>query len=186
MRLFNLLHEKLFWNGIYSRFIKPFLKKRFGFFGSSQISGFLIIKKTPALLSNFWRGFTKRSYGAAPVWEDADAKRCGSTTDKYSTKAGFDAGVTVLMGSAPFATAHTGTLIHDPELHIFLATIRCHDANSEIYSVTICREMITVASTRTMRSSQRSKLGRTAIRRSPDPAPAEIEKGEKRPLQAGS
>ena len=89
---------------------------------------------------------TRRSYGALLVWEDAEAKRCGSTTDKYSTKAGFDAGVAVRMGSAPCATAHAGTIIHDPELDTFPATIRCHDANSEIYSVTICREMITVAS----------------------------------------
>ena len=89
---------------------------------------------------------TKRSHGAALVQKNAEAKRCGSTTDKYSTKAGFDTGVAVLMGSAPCATAHAGTIIHDPELDTFPATIRCHDANSEIYSVTASREMITVAS----------------------------------------
>ncbi|MFA7304313.1 MAG: hypothetical protein WC015_07385, partial [Methanoregula sp.] len=58
----------------------------------------------------------------------------------------FDAGVAVRMGSAPCATAHAGTLIHEPGRDTFSATIRCHDANSEIYSVTISREMITVAS----------------------------------------
>jgi len=89
---------------------------------------------------------TKRSYGAALVWEDAEAKRCGSTTEKYSTKAGFDAGVTVLMGSVPLATAHAGTCIHDPELDTFSATLRCHDANGELYSVTVARESVTVSS----------------------------------------
>jgi hypothetical protein len=89
---------------------------------------------------------TKRSYGAALVWEDEDAKRVGVTSDKYSTKAGFDAGVAVLMGSAPLATAHVGTCIHDPELDTYSATIRCHDANGELYTVTVTREMISVAS----------------------------------------
>jgi len=68
---------------------------------------------------------TKRSYGAALIWKNAEAKRCGSTSDKYSTKAGFDAGVAVLMGSAPCATAHAGTIIHDPERDTFSAPFRC-------------------------------------------------------------
>jgi len=88
----------------------------------------------------------RRSYGAALVWEDAEAKRCGSTNDKYETHAGFDAGVAVLMGSAPFATAHAGTLIHDPELDTFSATIRCHDSNGELYNVTLTRETMSVSS----------------------------------------
>jgi len=50
------------------------------------------------------------------------------------------------MGSAPCATAHSGTIIHDPERDTFSAKIRCHDAKSEIYSVTISYEMITVVS----------------------------------------
>jgi len=89
---------------------------------------------------------TKRSYGVALVWENAEAKRCGSTTEKYETHAGFDAGVAILMGSAPLATAHAGTCIHDPELDTFSATIRCHDANGELYTVTVARETITVTS----------------------------------------
>ncbi|MFA5376264.1 MAG: hypothetical protein WC455_11020 [Dehalococcoidia bacterium] len=89
---------------------------------------------------------TKRSYGAALVWENAEAKRCGSTTDKYETHAGFDAGVAILMGSAPFAAAHVGTIIHDPETDSYSATIRCHDANGELYNVTLTRETMTVSS----------------------------------------
>jgi len=89
---------------------------------------------------------TKRSYGARLVWEDNDAKNAGITTDKYNTKNGFNAGVAVIMANAPLATAHAGTCIHDPDLDTFTATIRCHDANGEIYYVGLTREQISVTS----------------------------------------
>ncbi|GAB6286526.1 MAG: hypothetical protein STSR0009_27270 [Methanoregula sp.] len=46
------------------------------------------------------------------------------------------------MASAPLATAHTGTIIHDPELDGFSATLRCHDPNGEIYAVNFTRDRL--------------------------------------------
>ena len=89
---------------------------------------------------------TKRSYGARLVWEDTDAKNVGNTTEKYSTKAGFNAGVALIMANAQLATHHGGTCIHDPDLDTYSATIRCHDANGEIYNVTVSRDHIDVTS----------------------------------------
>ena len=89
---------------------------------------------------------TKRSYGARLVWEDTDAKNVGNTTEKYSTKAGFNAGIAIIMASAPLATAHTGTAIHDPDNDTFSATLRCHDANGELYYVNFSRDRISVTS----------------------------------------
>ncbi len=89
---------------------------------------------------------TKRAYGASLVWEDAEAKKRGTTTEKYDTPAGFNAGVAIIMASAPLATQHGGTCIHDPDLDTYSATIRCHDANSEVYTVTVSRDHIDVTS----------------------------------------
>ena len=89
---------------------------------------------------------TKRSYGARLVWEDNDAKNVGSTTEKYSTMIGFNAGSAVIMASAPLATAHTGTAIHDPDNDTFSATLRCHDPSGEIYYVNFARDRISVTS----------------------------------------
>ena len=89
---------------------------------------------------------TKRSYGARLVWEDVDAKNVGTTTEKYGTKAGFAAGVAIIMASAPLATQHGGTCIHDPDIDTYSATIRCHDANGEIYYVNMSRDHIDVTS----------------------------------------
>ena len=89
---------------------------------------------------------TNETYTARLVYEDVDAKNVGTSTEKYNTIAGFAAGVAVLMGSAPLATAHGGTTIHDPEVDTYSATIRCHDANGELYYVNISRDRISVTS----------------------------------------
>ena len=89
---------------------------------------------------------TKRSYGSRLMWEDTDAKNVGSTTEKYSTKIGFNAGCAVIMANAPLATAHVGTATHDPDLDTYSATLRCHDTNGEVYTVTVSRDHIDVTS----------------------------------------
>ncbi|MCX6689551.1 MAG: hypothetical protein NTZ39_07685 [Methanoregula sp.] len=89
---------------------------------------------------------TKRSYGARLVWEDAEAKNVGNTTERYDTSAGFNAGVAIIMESAPLATQHGGTCSHDPDLDTYSATLRCHDANGELYTVTVSRDHIDVSS----------------------------------------
>jgi hypothetical protein len=89
---------------------------------------------------------TKESYTARLVYEDVDAKTVGSTSERYSTIAGFNTGVAVLMASAPLATAHAGTAIHDPDLDGYSATLRCHDPNGEIYYVNFARDRISVTS----------------------------------------
>jgi len=89
---------------------------------------------------------TKESYTARLVYEDTNAINVGSTSERYNTIAGFNAGVAVLMASAPLATAHTGTAIHDPELDGYSATLRCHDPNGEIYYVNFARDRMSVTS----------------------------------------
>ena len=89
---------------------------------------------------------TKRSFGSRLVWEDNDAKNVGSTTEKYSTKIGFNAGSAVIMANAPLATAHTGTAIHDPDKDTFSATLRCHDPNGEIFYVNFACDRLSVTS----------------------------------------
>ncbi len=89
---------------------------------------------------------TKESYTARLVYENEDAKNVGSTSERYNTIAGFNAGVAVIMASAPLATAHTGTAIHDPEIDGYSATLRCHDPNGEIYYVNFARDRLSVTS----------------------------------------
>ena len=66
--------------------------------------------------------------------------------DRYNSIAGFAAGVAILMANAPLATAHGGTAIHDPDEDSYSATLKCHDANGELYFVNFSRDRMIVAS----------------------------------------
>ena len=89
---------------------------------------------------------TNESYAARLVYEDVDAKNVGTSSERYNTIAGFNAGVAIIMANAPIATAHGGTANHDPDVDSYSATLRCHDANGEIYYVNFARDRISVTS----------------------------------------
>jgi hypothetical protein len=42
--------------------------------------------------------------------------------------------------------AHAGVPVHDAESDSFSATLRCHDANGELYNLTFSRDRITLQS----------------------------------------
>ncbi|MFA7302879.1 MAG: hypothetical protein WC015_00085, partial [Methanoregula sp.] len=74
------------------------------------------------------------------------AKNVGTSTEKYNTIAGFNAGIALLMADTDLATAHGGTIIHDPEEDSYSATLKCHDANGELYFVNFARDQLSVSS----------------------------------------
>jgi hypothetical protein len=89
---------------------------------------------------------TKETYTARLVYEDSNAINVGSTVEKYNTIAGFNTGVAIIMASAPLATQHGGTCSHDPDKDTYSTTLRCHDANGEIYYVNFARDRLSVTS----------------------------------------
>jgi hypothetical protein len=89
---------------------------------------------------------TRESYTAKLVYEDVDAKTVGIASHRFNTIAGFNAGVTALLAAADVTTAHTGTALHDAENDAFSATLKCHDANGELYMVNFSRDRVTLTS----------------------------------------
>ena len=89
---------------------------------------------------------TKETYTARIVYEDTNAKNVGTSVEKYNTIAGLNTGVAIIMANAPLATAHGGTATHDPDEDSYSATLKCHDANGELYMVNFSRERMTVTS----------------------------------------
>ncbi len=89
---------------------------------------------------------TRESYTARVVYEDGSAKNVGNASHRFSTLAGFNAGVTALLAAADVTTAHAGTAIHDPGNDSFTATLRCHDANGELYMLNFSRDQVTLTS----------------------------------------
>jgi hypothetical protein len=80
------------------------------------------------------------------VYEDGNAVTIGNASHKFNTIAGFNAGVTALLAATAVTTAHTGTALHDAENDTFSATLRCHDANGELYNLTFSRDRVTLNS----------------------------------------
>ena len=89
---------------------------------------------------------TKENYVAKVVYLDGNGKSVGTDSCKFSSIAGFNAGATALLGSAPLATAHGGTAVRDPDHETYSATLRCRDPNGELYMVTIARDRVNLTS----------------------------------------
>jgi hypothetical protein len=89
---------------------------------------------------------TKENYVVKVVYQDEDAKTVGNDSAKFNTIAGFNAGATALLASTPLTSAHTGTPVRDSENETYSATLRCHDANGEVYMVTFGRSSVSLTS----------------------------------------
>jgi len=89
---------------------------------------------------------TRENYTAKMVYEDVDAVTIGTGSHRFNTIAGFNAGVTALLAAADVTTAHGGSALHDAENDTFSATIRCHDANGELYMLNFSRNRVSLTS----------------------------------------
>lgn len=88
----------------------------------------------------------REAYTVRVVYQDALAKSVGTDSSRFSTIAGFTAGATALMGSAPLTAAHNGTPVRDLAAETYSATLNCRDPNGELYMVTISRGRLTLTS----------------------------------------
>jgi hypothetical protein len=89
---------------------------------------------------------TKEAYTAKFVYQDLEAKTVGTGSHKFDTLAKFNAGVTAVLAAAAVSTAHGGTVVHDLGKDGFSATLKCHDANGELYMVNFSRDRVTITS----------------------------------------
>jgi len=51
-----------------------------------------------------------------------------------------------MLANAANNIAHGGTAIHDPDAYSYSATLKCHDANGELYMVNFSRDRVTITS----------------------------------------
>ncbi|HON81877.1 MAG TPA: hypothetical protein PLN56_06440 [Methanoregulaceae archaeon] len=89
---------------------------------------------------------SREGYTARIEYENAEAKVVGSVTARAPTVAAFNAAVTAIAADTALATAIGGDAIHVSDEDSFSATLKCHDANGEIYYVAFGREQVRVTS----------------------------------------
>jgi hypothetical protein len=89
---------------------------------------------------------TKEYYVAKVVYQDNEANTVGNEAGRFNTIAGFNAGATAILGNAALTAAHGGTPVRDTDNETYSATVKCHDANGEIYMVTFSRDSVGLTS----------------------------------------
>jgi len=89
---------------------------------------------------------TKENYVTKIVYLDGNAKSVGTNSGKYNSIAGFNAGASALLASAPLTAAYGGTPARDPDHETYSATLKCRDPNGEIYLVTFARDRVSLTS----------------------------------------
>jgi len=89
---------------------------------------------------------SKESYTARFVYQDGDAKTVGRCAASYNTATGYTAGISAVLANSADNTAHAGSPVHDAASDSFSATLKCQDANGELYFVNISRQQVTLSS----------------------------------------
>ena len=89
---------------------------------------------------------TREAYTAKIQYQDNEGNVVGYLTDRYASYAAYTAGAAALLAATPVTAAHGGIPARDFEKETFSATLKCHDANGEVYNVHISRDKIIISS----------------------------------------
>jgi len=89
---------------------------------------------------------SKQGYTSRILYQDGTAKTVALVTVRAPTIAAFTAVANHIVANAQLATDLGGTPVRDTGGEKFAATLRCHDANGEIYFVNFSRDLVTLTS----------------------------------------
>ena len=85
-------------------------------------------------------------HGAGHLRERRGRDRRHGLRPKCPTVAAYTANVATVLANAALATAMGGTAAHATDSDSFSATLRCHDANGEVYTLSLSRTRLTLSS----------------------------------------
>ena len=89
---------------------------------------------------------SKETYVARVVYEDSEGKSLGEIVIHAPTVAAFDSIAARILADAQNATDMGGSGHRDTEDETYSATLKCRDANGELYNVVLGRDNIRLTS----------------------------------------
>ena len=89
---------------------------------------------------------SKQGYTSRVVYQDTEAKTVAIITVRAPTIAAFTSVANQIVADTTVATALGGSPVRDLDNEKYAATLRCHDANGEIYFVNFSRDQVTLTS----------------------------------------
>ncbi len=88
----------------------------------------------------------RERYTARFVYEDANQKQIGASSEVYDSGEGYQYGIHAVLSNMANIAAHRGRVRHVPEADRFSVILKCHDLSGELYFVSLARDRITVSS----------------------------------------
>ena len=88
----------------------------------------------------------REMYTAKFVYKDEKGKRIGSGSDVYNSVEGYENGIAAVISNMANIAAHHGKVRHIPDTDLFSVTLKCHDADGELYFLSLARNRATVSS----------------------------------------
>ena len=89
---------------------------------------------------------SRQGYTVRILYQDADAKVVALITVRAPTIASFTSVANQIVTDTQIATALGGTPVRDAENEKFTTSLKCHDANGELYFVNFSRDQVTLTS----------------------------------------
>jgi hypothetical protein len=89
---------------------------------------------------------SRQGYTARVIYQDSDAKTIAVISARAPTIAAFTSVANHIVADTVVATAIGGTPFRDLGNEKYAASLKCHDANGEIYFVNFSREQVTLTS----------------------------------------
>jgi len=88
----------------------------------------------------------REMYTAKFVYKDETGKRTGSSSEVYDSLDGYETGIASVISNMANIVSHRGKVKHIPAADLFSVTMKCHDAEGEIYFLSIARNRVTLSS----------------------------------------
>jgi hypothetical protein len=88
----------------------------------------------------------REMYTAKFVYLNAKGKQIGIGLDRYDSVEGYQNGIAAVISNMANIAAHRGKVWHIPAADLFSVLMKCHDANGELYFLSLARDRVTLAS----------------------------------------
>jgi hypothetical protein len=88
----------------------------------------------------------RERYTAKFVYLDANGKQVGTGSEVYDSAGGYETGIASMISNMANIASHRGKIVHRKDTDLFSVTLKCHDADGELYFLSLARDRITVSS----------------------------------------
>jgi len=91
-------------------------------------------------------GKNREHYTAKIIYQDDEAVTTGTISAKVEDIEAFEPAVTGILGDETLSGVMGGDPVHDVDNDNFYCQMKCHDANGEIYYITLTRKKVRISS----------------------------------------